>query len=338
MKREHYWDSLKFILMFLVVCFHTIEYYAPDGSWNRAFYTVFSLFHMPLFIFISGRFSHINDRRKYLIGVGRLLETYLVFQAIKCFIPAIWHGNLSFHTVYVFIVSPRWTLWYLLSLICWRLVIVKIAPPNRLEKCPVVVFSISLMLSIMGGFIPIGNEFSVQRTLAFFPFFIMGYYSVDIDLRKYVLNVPYFLALTSLLSAFLLIFFFLNVDLSFIINCSKSYWSTPNIPPIIRCFGRIIFLMFATFLGFMVMRLVKVHPLTAKWGTKTLGIYIYHSMVVYALVTLINRGYLPQNVPLLFIYAMIIMSGILFLLTRYTIFTIMLNPFSYYWNRIILQR
>lgn len=46
MKRDHYWDSLKFILMFLVVCFHTIEYYAPDGSWNRAFYTVSSLFHM----------------------------------------------------------------------------------------------------------------------------------------------------------------------------------------------------------------------------------------------------------------------------------------------------
>lgn len=267
----------------------------------------------------------------------RLLETYLVFQAIKCFIPAIWHGNLSLHTVYVFLMSPRWTLWYLRSLIYWRLVIVKIAP-NILEKCPVVVFSISLMLSIMGGFIPIGHELSFQRTFAFFPFFIMGYYSVEVDLKKYVLIVPYFLAFTSLLSAFLFIFFFMNVDLSYIINCSTSYWSTPNMPPIIRCFGRIIFLMVATFLGFMVMRLVKVHPLTAKWGSMTLGIYVYHSIIVYALITLINRGYLPQNVPLLFIYAVIITSGILFFLTRYNIFTIMLNPISFYWNRIILQR
>ena len=61
MKRDLYWDSLKFVLIFLVVYGHTIETYSPDGSINRAIYNLIYVFHMPLFIFISGYFSKKYD-------------------------------------------------------------------------------------------------------------------------------------------------------------------------------------------------------------------------------------------------------------------------------------
>ena len=84
MKRDRFWDSLKFILIFFVVYGHMIETYTPDGSFNRAMYNFIYTFHMPFFMFISGRFSQIKDRKKYLNGIILILETYIVFQIIRC--------------------------------------------------------------------------------------------------------------------------------------------------------------------------------------------------------------------------------------------------------------
>ena len=85
MKRDLYWDSLKFILIFFVVCGHCIGSYLPTGGINRVLYNFIFTFHIPLFIFVSGMFSTINDRNKYKLGIIRLLETYIVFQLIKSF-------------------------------------------------------------------------------------------------------------------------------------------------------------------------------------------------------------------------------------------------------------
>ena len=64
-ERDNFWDSLKFLLIFFVVYGHMIETYAPDGYFNRAMYNFIYIFHMPFFMFISGRFSQIRDRAKY---------------------------------------------------------------------------------------------------------------------------------------------------------------------------------------------------------------------------------------------------------------------------------
>lgn len=32
MKRDLYWDSLKFVLIFLVVCGHSVVIYRPEGG------------------------------------------------------------------------------------------------------------------------------------------------------------------------------------------------------------------------------------------------------------------------------------------------------------------
>ena len=58
--RDSYWDCLKFYLIFLVVLGHTLELSNNEGTVNRAVYNCIYLFHMPLFVFISGRFSHIR--------------------------------------------------------------------------------------------------------------------------------------------------------------------------------------------------------------------------------------------------------------------------------------
>ena len=139
-KRDLYWDTLKFVLIFFVVCLHTIGVRSPDGSFNRALYSFICLFAMPMFIFISGRFSHIRDIAKYKLGLLRIIETYIVFQIIRSLIPLLDKDPLSFHSILTYLLNPTYTLWYLLCIIYWRLLVMLI-PKSFLSEKPFVILS-----------------------------------------------------------------------------------------------------------------------------------------------------------------------------------------------------
>ena len=63
--RDSYWDTLKFVLIFLVVYGHVLAIDNEEGSVNRAVFNLIFCFHMPLFVFVSGRFSQVNDEKRY---------------------------------------------------------------------------------------------------------------------------------------------------------------------------------------------------------------------------------------------------------------------------------
>lgn len=65
MERDKYWDTLKFALIFLVVYGHVIGNIVIDTCFTRAMFNFIYTFHMPLFIFVSGRFSHYTDKNRY---------------------------------------------------------------------------------------------------------------------------------------------------------------------------------------------------------------------------------------------------------------------------------
>lgn len=326
MKRDLYWDSLKAILIILVVYGHMISPYAPDGSFNRAIYSFIYTFHMPLFIFVSGRFSHIHDREKYKKNIIRLFETFVVFQIIRTAFSVI-HGN-EFTLKGLF--CPNWALWYLLSLIYWRLMVYFI--PERWILYRKSNITISLIISILIGFIPIHSLFGVQSTFAFLPFFVIGYYSVEIDIRGYISKIPRMFAIGILLAFFCLFLFILNINLSIIHGC-YPYWTPYLLYTLMLGGARCIYILLAVVVSTMVMRLIPTNATLAKWGCSTLFIYIYHMFALREfLFPLIDAGILPQNEWLLLIYAIIIFFGLLFL-SRFRIFNILLNPISYYLNR-----
>ena len=43
-----------------------------------------------------------------------------------------------------------------------------------MREVPFIVFELSVILAVVSGFIPLGWEFSFQRTFYFFPFFVLG--------------------------------------------------------------------------------------------------------------------------------------------------------------------
>lgn len=170
MKQRYYlFDNIKFFLIFLVIVGHMMEPYRSI-SFNGPVYGWIYLFHMPLFILISGYFSkQYTDVEKFLWSEIRLLEILAVFHL----------GSILFKIV-VFgksvgladIVIPGYGSWYLLSLAYWR-AILQYTPRNWLQS--VWLIPASVCISLLGGYVPVGGAFSVQRTFTFLPFFLLGY-------------------------------------------------------------------------------------------------------------------------------------------------------------------
>lgn len=325
MKRDEYWDSLKFILIFLVVCGHCIVCYTPADGINRALHNFIYTFHMPMFIFVSGMFSHIKDKNKYKLGILRIMETYIVFQLIIAVTPML-TSDITLRSIASVIAFPRRTLWYLLSLIFWRLM-VYFMPEKVINNYPIWIILTCICISLFGGFIPVGGEFSLQRTMTFLPFFFMGYYAKDIELKKYISMVPSFLAFAIIFSVFLICFFMLNRPINFVLIGKYSYWFNVGLSPLLLCFARAIFLLSATTIGIMVMRLVPTKPLLSHWGRITLFIYIYHTFAILALKWAIKHGYFPQNEWILILLSVVITMGLVFL-SHVKFFIILLNPVS----------
>lgn len=116
MKRDSYWDSLKFVLIFLVVLAHCIASYKPVGGINQTLYNFLCTFLMPMFIFISGMFSQIRDREKYKSGILRIFETYIVLQTVEVgmkIMPQLIYNTATLKYITVVILTPQ--IWVMVS-------------------------------------------------------------------------------------------------------------------------------------------------------------------------------------------------------------------------------
>lgn len=326
MIRDNFWDSLKFLLIFLVVYGHMIETYSFEGSFNQAMYNFIYVFHMPLFIFISGRFSHVKDRVKYRKSLVRLLETYFVFQMIRCMKPLVYDPSLSFN---LNLFLPKGTMWYLACLLIYRMFIY-IMPSQILERYSLLIIMLGFSFGIAWGFIPISAS---QRTVAFFPFFMMGYYSVNIDWKRFCSIISPSFAIVTVLLFFSLLFFLFNYSIDCFVYMDRSYYQ-PSISysSIYLFVARCTLYLLATTMSVLIMRLVLLRGVFPQLGSKTLFIYMYHTFIVLALRLLITKGYVMQDNILLFLYSIAIVVFLVFL-SRFAFFTILLNPFSFIINK-----
>ena len=316
MKRDSYWDSLKFVLIFLVVLAHCIASYKPVGGINQTLYNFLCTFLMPMFIFISGMFSQIRDREKYKSGILRIFETYIVLQTVEVgmkIMPQLIYNTATLKYITVVILTPQFGSWYLLSLTFWRLIVLYI-PKEFCSKNPTIILLTCICISLFGGFIPVGKTLSLQRTMTYLPFFFIGYYTKNIDVKKYVLKIPPPSAIGMLLSALLIYVHFINHDFSFILYGWCSYWSIAGFSPFELFIARGIYLISAIIIGLMVMRLIPTKAtFYSQWGRITLFIYAYHLFFINVLRYAIKRNLFPQNECLLWILPVIITAVLIFL-------------------------
>lgn len=269
---------------------------------------------MPLFVFISGYFSNIKSVN-YKQGIVRLSETFLVVQIIRTFI----EGGYSFMGW----LTPRMALWYILSLVYWK-VFLFITPEKLLLKHKIIFF-ISLFLSFVMGVVPLTTLLSFQRTFTFLPFFILGFIMRDFDIKKILTRVQIYQVALFLLLVFCIYFF---IGKSFL----NELAGTHNIYMLggVKYIGnRIHILILGTLMAIAIMRLTVL--LTRFNCISVLGshsIYIYHVFLyVYLFKPMVGSGMLSDSYYWIITYTFITLL-ILYLTSSWRGLNFVLNPFS----------
>jgi len=288
-------DSIKGFLILMVVLGHTIEPYFSHEPFC-AVYTIIYTFHMPLFVLISGLvFATDTTAKKLMIGVLHLAETLIVFQLIRTVVLLIKGVSPTLHNL----IWPQWTLWYLLSLIIWRVmsfIFFKYVGQNYRKQ--VALFCVSFIFALLAGYVPLDGQLSFQRTFAFFPFFVLG-----ILLRKHETcfakwKWQIIMGGGIMLIIMLLAYLWYPYDWKHALYNNVSY--TMGYTVFIRC----VCLVASLGISLLLFVVFPTNKLLAKVGTATLTVYLFHTFAVELITAkLINPGTIPVGLFWCVLYA-----------------------------------
>ena len=291
--RLYFYDNAKFILIFLVVLAHAISPFKSEGPGYQFFHflwRVINTLHMPCLIFISGFFAKSYIGKDGSIKVQRLF-TYIMYYvasqlAVGAFEIFVLHDKISKSML-----SPRSSLWFLVCLIWWYLllpVIDKIDPKYMLP--------IAFIAGILIGYDEkIGNFLSFSRMIVHFPFFLSGYYISSGKMQQLATKKAKLWSVPALLlsvgSVVGIMFLFsengpCQFSINEIITCNVNYFSIfedTGINPVFWFLPRVWFYLCAFGLGFSFLAWVpKRKNIFTKFGARTMAPYIIHRFLYLA--------------------------------------------------------
>lgn len=291
-----------------------------EGSISMSIFNFIFSFAMPAFIIISGYFTNAGGALK---GLPKLFETYIVFQLL--------HAIVDFDFSLVrFICYPQWTMWYLMSLIWWKIALYIY---NRYSKNLLLFLVLAVLLSVFAPYIKVPVYLlAIERTISFFPFFIIGVLmkNFEVDrLRK--LKVLRATSLVILIIA-LVTTITLPIEARWLFNWNSLYSDWP-ITLYFAPFVRIIAIMGCFIIATSVFILVPENfKLLQQEGKNSLFYYMWHSILLSLIFIFIQ--YL--NISIGFIGCVglwIALIMMLFIMTQIKLFTILLNPLTCYKNK-----
>lgn len=316
--RDERIDSVKFWLIVLVITAHVImrkEF--VDSAACAVLWNWICLFVMPLFIFISGYFSRKKDKEDFLPSIWKLLEPLIIFQFVALL---FYVDKLSIRSI----LTPWFMLWYLLSLIYWRLIL-QIIPDKILRQKKLILIS-TFCIGILAGFLPFDKLLSIQRTLAMMPFFFLGYYMKGKNI--YLPNKYKLLCIVFLIAVFAVLFFFPH-------RIGYLLYATPY-----KNFNgvaiRMIAFLLAIPMSIAVINVCHKVPWIARQGKLSMQYYIYEGLIIPGNSALIIPPLIlvarKLNIPMTFITAIIITIvitiGLSFIL-KIPFFRMITNPSSF---------
>ncbi|MCU1569559.1 MAG: fucose 4-O-acetylase [Naasia sp.] len=185
------WDNARFVAILLVVVGHSVQRLAGELDPAFAVYLLIYSFHIPLFVLVSGHFARdvltAKDLRRI---VGDLVVPYLVFETIWTVVQWLVEGK---HTVDY--ANASWTLWFLLALILWRLLL----PVLAVLRAPL---AWAAVLSVTAGYTDqLDSTLALSRVFSLLPFFVLGWELRRRDAGRRWLAAPPALVLRARLAA-----------------------------------------------------------------------------------------------------------------------------------------
>ncbi|KRG16034.1 acyltransferase [Virgibacillus soli] len=315
--RDSYFDNARFILIFLVVFGHLIQSYIDANTFVATVYKFIYSFHMPAFILVSGFFAKGIYKKGYIKKITKkLIIPYLIFQAIYSIFYYFQFGKSSLEFD---LLNPHWSLWFLLSLFCWHLMLLVF---NKWK--PVYSIGIALAIGLAVGYIDwISNYLSLSRTFVFFPFFLIGYYLKKEHFQKVISHQVKLLAAIPIIAVIILLVIFPNLNETWLLG-SKPYSQLQDIT-ILGIFTRtgvyaLNFIMAACFFAFV----PRKRLFFTKWGRNTLYVYLLHGFIIRTFRGSSVETYLE---PMQSIIILVIASFILTLILSSKLVTTIVQPF-----------
>ena len=280
-KRERIalFDNIKGLLIILVTVAH---FMLPIQSDNPVLSTVFDgiyLFHMPLFVFVSGLFAK-GAYRDGRLNWNRIISFVLLGVAFQVLLYAV-NGNLfdRLHRIPYFSSAP----WYLISMAWWYLatpVLARLAPPIGVLA--------SLALSLASSVFDFSSGFlALGRAISFLPYFALGYYCATGTLRKVAESRWLWLAVAGaavvmglrMLDPHAFDWFFYQV------YGDNPYRDPSSIAGVIQGIAqKLTAVAGGTLMSLAVLRLIpRKHSYLTILGERTLQIYVIHRVIRAAL-------------------------------------------------------
>ena len=323
-QRLFIFDSIKFLLIFLVVFGHMMESNRAI-SFNSQLYGWIYLFHMPLFTFISGFFSkQYDDKSIFWKGEIRLLETLAVFHI----------GSILFKIVVLGksigladLVIPGYGSWYLLSLIYWRYIL-QCIPDKWIHTTWLLLGSIAI--SLLGGYVPIGGVLSIQRTFTFLPFFLIGYVIKERQCFDNIRMNPFVatIIIVGLTAVVLPLCNYENggEEIHSVMMGTYSYFKGDDFisnPLLSRC----VFIISSAIMCLSILSVFpqKEIPYVTKYGKDTLFFYVYHAFVFRLLLQFYSSHKIEANTINLLTGSIVVML-VLVMLRKVKILWWLMNP------------
>lgn len=315
-ERNYWLDNVKFILIFFVVLGHFLWDFLDHYYVEYLYYFIF-LFHIPLFIFLSGFFSKsvvTKDKNK---AVNYLL-LYAIMQVIMWLIK----------DVDPTIAKPYYGCWYLEGLVIYNLLLPVI---HKFKALPI--FIISIIISLLVGIDTNINEVaSLSRVFVFLPFFIAGYFTNEKTLlslktkRNMIISLFVFIGITVIIPKFMGDPF--NVPLDFLWGCYPYKWLDISGGLLVDMGYRfgwyIVVFLFAGSILLLIPN--KKLPLITDKGKRTLQVYCLHLIAIQ----LFKKTAMYAAIDTDFEVALFLMSSVI--LTLILSIKLFSYPFNYIMN------
>ncbi|MFT3798631.1 acyltransferase family protein [Microbacterium sp.] len=174
-RRVPLWDNARFACIVLVVLGHAMQRLTYDSDIALGLYLLIYAFHMPAFAIISGYFSKSDSpgHRQMARILTDIVAPYIVFEGLWTLTKWLVEGAANPNPT-----QPSWTLWFLIALAIFRLVL----PYLALLRWPLLW---TVVISISAGYwTNIDSTLSLSRTLGLLPFFTLGWWLADRDIVR----------------------------------------------------------------------------------------------------------------------------------------------------------
>lgn len=273
--RIAYIDTIKGFLILCVAFGHVaLPIYRETASVLCIYRTIY-LFHMPLFVFVSGFLS------KGIVRSGRLraekaLSTLMLAMLFKLAIQLLEGGitrEFLAHKLLYFSGAP----WYLISLATWYCML-----PFFRDIRASCAISLSVIFALLAGTCTqIGQGLSLSRTFVYFPYFLIGYYC-DTDLLLSVKDNRTLTAVVSIASialiAYLVSSHYAVLDKSFYLAYGDRPYHDGSLQGSME---RLMYYGLGTLLSllFLVLAPNSRMRMLSYLGERTLQVYVVHRLL-----------------------------------------------------------